>query len=46
MGKDMYGHDVVVVHTFDESSDDSGAFGSDSARRPTRAEITQYEVEA
>jgi uncharacterized DUF497 family protein len=46
MGKDMYGHDVVVVQPFEECGEDSGRIRIISARRPTRAEITQSEEEA
>jgi uncharacterized DUF497 family protein len=45
MGKDVHGQLILVVHTFEESGDDSGRVRIISARRPTRTEITQYEEE-
>jgi uncharacterized DUF497 family protein len=43
LGKDAVGHDVLVVHTFEWLADDRGRVRLISARKPTRAEIRDYE---
>jgi hypothetical protein len=43
LGQDAVGHDVLVVHTFEWLADDRGRVRLISARKPTRAEIRDYE---
>ena len=43
LGKDEVGRDVLVVHTFEWLADDRGRVRLISARKPTRAEIRDYE---
>ena len=43
LGKDAVGRDVLVVHTFEWLADDRGRVRLISARKPTRAEIRDYE---
>ena len=43
LGKDAFGHDVLVIHTFEWLADDRGRVRLISARKPTRAEIRDYE---
>jgi len=43
LGKDTTGHYALVVHPFEWSADDRGRVRSISARRPTKAEIRNYE---
>ena len=45
MGKDMMGRYLVVVHTFEQLTNDLGRIRLISARRPTRAEVQAYEEE-
>ena len=45
LGKDMTGRYLVVVHTFEQSTNDLGRIRIISARRPTRAEVNAYEEE-
>jgi len=42
LGKDSGGHYVLVIHTFERSADD-GHESAFSARKPTKAEIRDYE---
>ena len=43
LGKDAVGQYALVVHTFEWLTDERGRVRSISARRPTRAEIRDYE---
>ena len=43
LGKDWGGRFVLVFHTVDESSDESGRIRVISARTPTRVEVSAYE---
>jgi uncharacterized DUF497 family protein len=43
LGKDTTGHYALVVHTFEWLADDRGRVRLISARRPTKAEIRDYE---
>ena len=43
MGKETYGRYVLVVHTFEALDDHAGRIRIISARRPTRAEVRNYE---
>jgi uncharacterized protein len=43
LGKDAHGHYVLVVHTFEWSTEDRGRVRLISARTPTKAEIHDYE---
>jgi uncharacterized DUF497 family protein len=43
MGNDEGGHYVLVVHTFEELTGDRAQIRLISARRPTRAEVRNYE---
>jgi uncharacterized protein len=43
LGKDATGHYALVVHTFEWLTDDRGRVRLISARRPTKAEIRDYE---
>jgi uncharacterized protein len=45
LGKDTTGQYLLVVHTFEQLSDELGRIRMISARRPTRAEIYAYEEE-
>ena len=45
MGKDTTGRYLLVVHTFEQLSDELGRIRMISARRPTRAEARAYEKE-
>ncbi|MSV35942.1 MAG: BrnT family toxin [Bryobacterales bacterium] len=42
-GKDAGGQYVLVIHTFEWLTDEPGRVRLISARRPTRAEIREYE---
>src|SRR6266436_698376 len=42
-GRDMGGRYVLVIHTFELLTDDQGRIRLISARRPTMAEIRDYE---
>jgi uncharacterized DUF497 family protein len=46
LGKDTGGRDVLVVHTFEWLADDRSRVRLISARKPTRAEIRDYEEQA
>jgi uncharacterized DUF497 family protein len=43
LGKDTSGEYVLVIHTFEWLADERGRVRLISARRPTRAEIRDYE---
>jgi len=43
LGKDAGGRYLLVVHTFEWLNDDRGRIRVISARRPTKAEIRDYE---
>ena len=43
MGKDATGAYVLVVHTFEQPTNDRGRIRLISARMPTKAEIRNYE---
>lgn len=43
LGKDTSGHYVLVVHTFEWLADDRARARLISARRPTKAEVRDYE---
>ncbi len=43
MGRDQTNHYVLVVHTFEQLTHDRGRVRLISARRPTKAEIRNYE---
>ena len=43
LGRDAGGQHVLVIHTFESVNDDRGRVRLISARRPTRAEIRDYE---
>jgi uncharacterized protein len=43
LGKDSTDRYVLVVHTFEPSTDDGARIRMISARRPTKAEIHDYE---
>jgi uncharacterized DUF497 family protein len=43
MGKDAVGNYVLVVHTFEASTDNRGRVRLISARRPTKKEVRDYE---
>jgi uncharacterized DUF497 family protein len=43
LGRDATGHYVLAVHTFEWLPDDRGRVRLISARRPTKAEIRDYE---
>jgi uncharacterized protein len=43
LGRDAMGQYVLVVHTFESLGDDRGRIRLISARRPTKAEIRDYE---
>jgi uncharacterized DUF497 family protein len=43
MGKDAADHYALVVHTFEWLTDDRGRVRLISARKPTKAEIRDYE---
>lgn len=43
MGKEIHGQYVLVVHTFESLGDRAGRIRIISARRPTRAEVRNYE---
>ena len=43
LGKDASGQYALVIHTFEWLADDRGRVRLISARRPTRAEIRDYE---
>src|SRR5580692_76888 len=43
LGKDATSHYALVVHTFEWLADDRGRVRLISARRPTKAEIRDYE---
>jgi uncharacterized DUF497 family protein len=43
LGKDAGGQYVLVIHTFEWLADERGRVRFISARRPTRAEIREYE---
>ena len=45
LGKDTSGQYVLVVHTFEQLSNDHGSIRLISARPPTRAEVKSYEEE-
>ncbi len=45
LGKDADGHYVLVVHTFDWCAENHGRVRLISARRPTKAEIRNYDAE-
>lgn len=45
MGKDMTGQYLLVVHTFEQLTHESGHIRMISARRPTSAEVRAYEEE-
>jgi uncharacterized protein len=45
LGKDATGRYVLVVHTFDQVTNELGHIRIISARRPTRAEVRAYEEE-
>ena len=45
IGEDATGCYVLVVHTFEELSKDRGRIRLISARRPTKAEVHNYEEE-
>jgi uncharacterized DUF497 family protein len=46
MGKDLGGHYVLVIHTFEWLADDRGRVRLISARRLVKAEIRHYEEQA
>ena len=43
LGKDMAGRYLLVVHTFEQLTNELGRIRVISARRPTRAEVHAYE---
>ena len=43
LGKDAGGQYMLVIHTFERLADERGRVRLISARRPTRAEIRDYE---
>lgn len=43
LGKDAAGHYALVVHTFEWLTDERGRVRLISARRPTKAEVRDYE---
>jgi|ERR1700722_11469806 uncharacterized DUF497 family protein len=43
LGKDATGRYVLVVHTFEQLSNDRARIRMISARRPTKAEVHNYE---
>lgn len=45
LGKDMAGQYLLVVHTFEQLSNELGRIRMISARRPTGAEVHAYEEE-
>jgi uncharacterized DUF497 family protein len=45
LGKDMRGHFLLVVHTFEQLTNELGCIRMISARLPTRAEVHAYEEE-
>jgi uncharacterized protein len=45
LGRDKAAKYVLIVHTFEQISDDLGRIRVISARRPTRSEVLAYEEE-